>query len=301
LSTFKAFKNIHTPKEISCFVLYNRTTMKRSFTILFTLIFAFFIFAEPLPYPENHPLYFGNPSNATTQPDDPSNHLLEKTQYILSYNNYNLGPNWVAWHLSKEDFGESGRSNKFIADKSLPEDWYAVKQNDYQFAAYGFDRGHVCPSADRTLTTEDNQATFYMTNMLPQAPDCNRIVWKDFETFERQQALNGKELYIFAGGVGRGGTGNRGYFEEILLENGQTILVPEFCWKILVILPEGENDFERIATEAEIICVCVPNQQGCQATGSWEQYECSINYIEEITHLDFLDFLPDDLEEMLED
>lgn len=252
-------------------------------------------------YEENNPLYFGNPSKATSEPDDEANHLMEKAQYTLSYNNINLGPNWVAWHLSSSDLGDSGRSDKFIADKSLPKDWYSVKQSDYQFASYGFDRGHVCPSADRTVSEEDNQATFYMTNMLPQAPDCNRIVWKDLESYERQQALDGNELYIFAGGVGQGGTGNRGYFEEILLKNGQTILVPEYCWKILIILPEGDNDFERMATEAEIVSVCVPNQQGCQNNGSWDQYKCSISYIEEITHLDFLDLLPDDLEKLLED
>lgn len=275
--------------------------MKRICSLTFIFLLSFSLFSQQIDYPENHPLYFGNPSNATAEPDDEANHLLEKEQYVLSYNNINLGPNWVAWHLCKDDLGDSGRSNKFIADKSLPEGWYSVKQNDYQFAAYGFDRGHVCPSADRTLSTEDNQATFYMTNMLPQAPDCNRIVWKDFESYERQLALEGNELYIFAGGVGRGGTGNRGYFEEIVLNNGQTILVPEFCWKILIILPEGENDAERMATEARLLSICVPNQQGCQSTGSWEQYECTVNYLEAITHLDFMDLLPDDLEEMLED
>lgn len=292
---------------------------RKSFIIFLLLFSAFILYAAYLygensteeivqvpqsiesTYGENHPLYFGNPSNATAEVDDETNQLLEKSQYVLSYNNINLGPNWVAWHLSASDLGDSGRSNKFIADKTLPAGWYAVKQNDYQFAAYGFDRGHVCPSADRTLTPEDNQSTFYMTNMLPQAPDCNRIVWKDLESYERQLALEGNELYIFAGGVGRGGIGNRGYFEEIVLSNNQTILVPEFCWKILVILPEGENDFTRMATDAKILSVCVPNQQGCQNTGSWEQYECSINYIEEITQLDFLDLLPDDLEEILED
>lgn len=283
--------------------MINSKTRKLTFLIffpLYTLFCSFHIYAQTTK-PENDPLYFGNPSNAVTDSAEANNYLMEKTQYVLSYNNTNLGPNWVAWHLCAADLGDSGRSNKFMADKSLPVDWYAVKQNDYQFAAYGFDRGHVCPSADRTLSEEDNQVTFLMTNMLPQAPDCNRIVWKDLESYERQLALEGKELYIFAGGAGRGGTGNRGYFEEILLKNEHTILVPEFCWKILIILPEGENDFERISTEAEIISVCVPNKQGCQTTGSWEQYECTINYIEEITHLDFLDLLPDDLEEILED
>lgn len=255
---------------------------------------------EKLP-PENHPLHLGNPSNATTDIQNEVNYLIEKNEYSLSYNNFTLIPNWVSWHLSSSDLGDATRSNKFISDKTLPYGWYRVKQSDYKFSAYGFDRGHMCPSADRTSSAEANQNTFYMTNMIPQSPDCNRIVWKDLESYERQLALEGKEIYIFAGGFGRGGTGQRGYFEEINLDNGKCITVPEFCWKIMLILENGDDDISRISKDTKIMAVCIPNQQDCHATGSWEQYECSVNYIEEITHLDFFDILPDEIEEYLED
>ena len=260
-------------------------------------------------YAENNPLYFGNPSDATDDEiTNECNFLLEKQGYTVSYNNNTLCPNWVAWHLTKDDLGESTRSDKFISDKSLPQKWYAVKKNDYQFPAYGFDRGHVCPSADRTSSNEMNQETFLMTNMIPQSPDCNRIVWKDLESYERELVMQGNELYIFAGGYGTGGIGNRGYFEKIIInqkndndENKKyTLNVPEFCWKIILVLPEGDDDLNRIDENTRIICVCMPNQMGIQKTGSWEQFECSVNYIEEITHFDFFELLDDDLEEFLE-
>lgn len=284
--------------------------------LLFTILVIFEIshlFAIPTTldygYEENHPLYFGNPSDAT---DDKitkeCNFLLEKKGYTVSYNNNTLCPNWVAWHLSKDDLGEATRSDKFVPDKTLPQNWYAVKKNDYQFPAYGFDRGHVCPSADRTSSNEVNQETFLMTNMIPQSPDCNRIVWKDLEIYERELVLQGNELYIFAGGYGSGGIGNRGYFEKIIInpkndndENKKyTLNVPEFCWKIILVLPESDDDLNRIDENTKIICVCMPNQMGIQKTGSWEQFECSVNFIEEITHFDFFELLDDELEEFLE-
>ena len=260
-------------------------------------------------YAENNTLYFGNPSDATDDEiTNECNFLLEKQGYTVSYNNNTLCPNWVAWHLTKDDLGESTRSDKFISDKSLPQKWYAVKKNDYQFPAYGFDRGHVCPSADRTSSNEMNQETFLMTNMIPQSPDCNRIVWKDLENYERELVMQGNELYIFAGGYGTGGIGNRGYFEKIIInpkndndENKKyTLNVPEFCWKIILVLSNGNDDLNRIDENTKIICVSMPNQMGIQKTGSWEQFECSVNYIEEITHFDFFELLDDDLEEFLE-
>ena len=150
--------------------------------------------------------------------------------------------------------------------------------------------------------------TFLMTNMIPQSPDCNRIVWKDLESYERELVMQGNELYIFAGGYGTGGIGNRGYFEKIIInpkndndENKKyTLNVPEFCWKIILVLSNGNDDLNRIDENTKIICVSMPNQMGIQKTGSWEQFECSVNYIEEITHFDFFELLDDDLEEFLE-
>ena len=279
--------------------------MKRLFFLLVLFsIFSFVIFSE------NTPLYLGNPSGAEPSPETPENYLMEKPQYTLSYNASTLNPNWVAWHLCSGDLGNAGRGDNFRPDTELPEGWYAVRKNDYKFPAYGFDRGHICPSADRTATTEDNSMTFLMTNMVPQAPDNNRIVWVALEKYEREAVLQGKEAYIFAGPLGKGGTGDKGYFEEIPVRakdgSALAITVPAYTWKILLILPEGENDLDRIVELAsepdqlEVIAVCVPNEKGCGKNGSWQQYVCSINYIEENTGYDFFPILPDDIEEEIE-
>ncbi len=255
---------------------------------------------------ENSPLYFGNPSDSINDTAAAKNYLMEKPQFTLSYNSETLNPNWVAWHLCRDDLGEADRADTFRPDSELPNDWYAVRKQDYKFPAYGFDRGHICPSADRTANTEDNSMTFLMTNMVPQAPDNNRIVWVALEKYEREVVLQGKEAYIFAGPYGKGGTGDKGYFEEIpvTLKDGTelSIIVPSHTWKIILFMPEGEDDFERVARadEVEVLAVCVPNEKGCGKNGSWQQYLCSVNYIEEITGYDFFELLEDEVEEALE-
>jgi endonuclease G len=259
-----------------------------------------------LGHAENSPLYWGNPSDSIRDPAASQNYLIEKKQFTICYNSQSLTPNWVAWHLAASDLGEADRADSFRPDPELPKEWYAVRKNDYKFTYYGFDRGHICPSADRTATTEDNSITFLMTNMVPQAPDNNRIVWVALEKYERELVLAGKEVYIFAGPYGKGGTGDNGYFEEIplSLKDGRefAITVPSHTWKILLILPEADNDFERAvqSEQLQLIAVNVPNQQGCGKNGSWQQYLCSVDYIEEITGYDFFELLPDNVEEEIE-
>ena len=314
---------------------------KSLFFIFFSLILTTLAFSEPeadfvhtaiisacsnpdldLNHAENNSLYWGNPSDATSATDANTevareNFLMEKPQFTLSYNDISHNPNWVAWHLAASDLGEADRADTFRPDPTLPKGFYAVRKNDYKFSAYGFDRGHLCPSADRTATTEANSETFLMTNMVPQSPDNNRIVWVALEKFEREMVQQGWEAYIFSGPYGQGGTGDRGYFEsiQIVQKDGTelAITVPSHTWKIILFLPEGESDFERVASLTggisqspsqaaglQILAVNVPNEKGCGKNGSWQQYVCSVNYIEEITGYDFFELLPDDVEEEIE-
>lgn len=253
---------------------------------------------------ENCPLYFGNPSDATPSEDSGINFLMEKKQYSLSYNNQSFCANWVAWHLDVDDLGDSGRANNFRADSEIPKSWYRIKKADYQFVKYGFDRGHLCPSADRTKTEEDNEMTFLMTNMVPQSPDCNRIVWKDLEEYERDLANQNNELYIFAGPSGCGGIGTKGQFEYIpvLLSDGKEIRIniPQYTWKIILILPKGEDDISRVDVDTKIIAVKIPNEQGCQNELSWKNYLVTVDEIEQITGFDFFELLPDEIENIIE-
>lgn len=258
-----------------------------------------------LNHEENSPLFFGNPSDALSDEKLESNYLMQKSQYTLSYNKDLLIPNWVAWHLSSADInGPAERGDDFRPDEDLPSEWYGVKKSDYQYNKYGFDRGHVCPSADRISTQEDNSMTFLMTNMVPQSPDNNRVIWMHFENYERKLVEQGNELYIIAGPSGKGGTSGKGTFEEIpiTLKNGDILKmqVPAYTWKVLIAIPEGEDDLNRISEDTTVIAINVPNKMGMGKTGDWEQFITSIDEIENQTGYDFFELIPDSIEDILE-
>ena len=261
---------------------------------------------SPLPKPSPQPvpngsttatrddnLTLGNPSNAVTNTSYSDNYLMVKNAYTLSYNKNKGIANWVSWHLSTAWKGETDRQNDFRTDPSLPQNWYEVTPRDY--ASTGFDRGHLCPSSDRDGSLEDNQETFFMTNMTPQAPSNNRGIWKMLEEYERTLTLQGNEVYIIAGTIGEGGTGTNGFAKTI----GKNITVPASLWKIIVVLPIGQNDVLRINENTRVIAVNIPNDNGVGGD-SWKKYVVSVNELQELTGYDFLSNVSPDIQAIIE-
>jgi endonuclease G len=242
-----------------------------------------------IPGRDNH-LALGNPSDADKSEN---NYLMVKPQYNLSYNRSRGTANWVAWHLSMAWKGNVSRAENFRSDDSLPENWYQVKTSDY--VGSGFDRGHLCPSADRDGSVADNEATYLMTNIVPQSPNSNRDTWVALETYCRKLAEAGNELYIVAGVLGQGGSGSNGGTTKTL--DGK-VAVPESLWKVIVILPIGENDIDRIDSDTRVIAIRIPNRQSIKS--DWGVYRLSIDELEDLTGYDFLSNLPNSLQRQLE-
>ncbi|RZK21190.1 MAG: DNA/RNA non-specific endonuclease [Hymenobacter sp.] len=238
-------------------------------------------------------LALGNPSGAVASPNAPTNYLLVKPQYTLSYNRDQGKPNWVSWHLSRAWLGSAARQDDFRADADLPSGWYQVKTSDY--TGYGFDRGHNCPSADRTNSVADNSATFLMSNMMPQAPNNNQQTWVGLENYCRTLVDAGNELYLICGSYGRGGTGSAGYQTTIA---GGKVTVPANCWKVVVVLPVGSNDVGRITSSTRVIALNAPNNNSLSA--AWGGYRTTVDAIEAATGLDLLSALPVSVQQALE-
>ena len=240
-------------------------------------------------------LGLGNPSDAVNNSAYPNNFLMVKTAYTLSYNKNKGTANWVSWHLSTAWKGETARQNDFRPDSSLPNNWYEVNPRDYSDT--GFDRGHLCPSDDRDGDLGDNQETFFMTNMTPQAPDHNRGIWKTLEGYERILTQQGNEVYIISGPIGQGGTGANGFNNTIGKNNN--ITVPASLWKIIVVLPIGQNDVQRINENTRIIAVNIPNQNSI-GSESWKKYKVSVDELEALTGFDFLSNVPTEIQAIIE-
>ena len=240
-------------------------------------------------------LALGNPSNAVTNTAYPDNYLMVKNAFTLSYNKNKGTANWVSWHLSRAWQGDTPRQNNFSPDPNLPQDWYEVTPSDYSRS--GFDRGHLCPSSDRDATIEENQETFFMTNMTPQAPEHNQNIWKNLEEYERLLTEQGNEVYVIAGTMGEGGTGTSGFARKIGKNNN--ITVPAFLWKIMVVMPVGQNDVLRINENTKIIAVNIPNENSVGAS-SWKNYRVSVDELENLTGYDFLSNVSVKIQEVIE-
>ena len=250
--------------------------------------------------PAEH-LVMGNPSGAVTDVNIPLNYLMMKPQYALSYNNETGTPNWTSWHLDGNwTTGAAPRQDDFRSDNTLPPSFKHVS-NGYQFATYGFQRGHMCPSADRTSSVSDNSATFLMTNMVPQASGNNEGPWASVETYIRNQ-LSGStnELYIISGGTGIGGTSSTGHWDSIIDTAGNIVTVPHVTWKVVMVLPNAiGDDVSRVTTSTRTFAVIMPNDDNIRPD-HWEKYLATIDQVEALSGYDFYSNVPTAVENVLE-
>ncbi|HEY0156292.1 MAG TPA: DNA/RNA non-specific endonuclease, partial [Thermoanaerobaculia bacterium] len=247
-------------------------------------------------YPPSVHLTMGMPAPAETDLDSPNAYLMEKPEFALSYNRDRAIPNWVSWHLADEWIGSLVRNDTFRADPAVPAEWYRVTGADYQSS--GFDRGHMVPNADRDPETSSpiNQATFLMTNIIPQTPDNNQGPWAAMEGYLRT-LLPAHELYIVAGGSGTGGTGSNGFTNAI---SSGRIAVPAVTWKVALVLPKASgDDVARVTAGARTIAVIMPNIQGIRNV-DWTTYLTTVDEVEQLTGYDFFSEVADAVENAIE-
>ena len=239
-------------------------------------------------------LVMGNPSNATTNSADYSNYLLKEGYYSVSYNRDRGIANWVSWHVVSTDIGSVPRQDNFRANLSLPADWYHV--DNLSYSSTGFDRGHMCPSSDRTSSIAANSSTFLMTNIIPQAPRNNQITWAGLEDYCRTLVQGGNELYIISGAYGEGGTTTTGGLATSI-DNGR-VTVPASLWKVIVVLQDGANDLNRVGNSTRVISVVMPNNDNVNS--DWKTYRTSVDFIEQETGFDILSKVPINIQNVIE-
>ncbi|RKR81370.1 endonuclease G [Mucilaginibacter gracilis] len=243
---------------------------------------------------DNTNMLLGNPSGATTSiTTSYNNYLYDHTYYIQSYNKDKGEPNWTCWYVGPTSLGSTARQDDFRADTGLPSGWYEVGASSY--SGSGFDRGHNCPSADRTSTVAANQATFLMDNMIPQAPNNNQQTWGNLEDYGRSLVTAGNEIYVIMGTYGQGGTGSSGTATTV---DGGHVVVPAHVWKIIVVIPNGNGDLSRITTSTRVIAVDTPNINTINS--DWTQYITTAKSIETATGYSFFTALPTAVKTALE-
>lgn len=226
-------------------------------------------------------LALGNPSNAGTS--DTNNYLMINNYMAICYSRDRRIPNWVAWRVTKADLGDIPRVDSFRPDDRLPQSWARITPADYTNS--GFDRGHVCPNADRNGSPDSMASTFVMTNMTPQTPDLNRGPWEKLEAYLRTLVRRGSDVYITAGVYGEGG------------KVKSKITVPTNDWKIAVAVPAG-SDISAVNAGTRVIAVDMPNVKGIM-NADWQIYRTTVSQIEKNTGYKFFSNLPPNVQDAL--
>jgi len=227
-------------------------------------------------------MQLGNPSNASAGTNSHSHYLIQRTVEAIDYSDNLGGPVWASWDLTAGDVGGSGRNSSFYTDTNLPPNFYRVTTTDYNgVGTNNFNRGHLCPSDDRTDTTNDNKLVFFMSNIMPQSALNNQGVWGNFESYCRS-LLTSNELLITCGPSG---------FGTSTIPSGKAYIGSN-VWKLVVCVPLGSGTaLSRITATTRVIAISIPNVTN-GLSSAWQTYVTTPQRIEQDTGLTFFTALP---------
>ena len=125
--------------------------------------------------------------------------IFEREGYAFGYSEIHEQPLWVIYKLTADELNGKrvGRTDDFRADPRVRT--RSADPEDYK--GTGYDRGHLAPAADMCWDKDVMSESFYMSNMSPQKPECNRGIWVELESQVRDFARREKEVFIVTGPV----------------------------------------------------------------------------------------------------
>lgn len=221
----------------------------------------------------------------------PGDELVKHAALSLAYAGKFEQARWVA-HMIIPDVikGTVFRTNDFRVDdkvksgSAVEADYFLKKikpDNSVEYDAFGYDRGHLAPSADFRWSRTALSESYFYSNMSPQLADFNRGGWGDLEDAIRGYLYShpSTELYVVTGPVLKNGL-------PVIERGVNKVSIPEQYFKVVMDL----NNKRAIA-------FLMPNQA---ITKPLKSFAASINEIEKLTGLDFFNKLPATLQEQLE-
>lgn len=124
---------------------------------------------------------------------------LSNPSYSVEYRP-DLGiPTRVDWVISDTLMGSVKRTPtfRFKADGRTPR----PRITSALYTRSGFQRGHMCPAADRSASKDLMRSTFLMSNVCPMTPAINTGAWKVTEETGRALARQGHKVNVTAGAL----------------------------------------------------------------------------------------------------
>ena len=224
--------------------------------------------------------------------------------FSLEWDNSLVANRWTCYQLhAGNTLTGADRNDDFKAD---PEVAVSPVLDDYRNS--GFSRGHLCPSADRQCSVEQNKQTFYLTNMQPQYQSHNGGLWsrletlvRDFATNDEYTALHCDTLYIVkAATITDKVTINDqevdGIYADRCVGNAShkhELIVPKYFYMALLHYNKETDTYHSIAFWTDHI-------DETQSVKNLADYAISIKELEKRTGIDFFCNLPDVIEEDVE-
>lgn len=215
---------------------------------------------------------------------------------IIEWDRDKKAQRWTAYQMYRENSVSNWNRNywkdtewmgdPFQVDPTLQPE-YRTELGDYRNT--GFQRGHICPSADRLCSKEANEQTFYLSNMHPQIGAFNSGVWQTMETQLRKWNVDSFRDTLF---VCKGGTIADGQTiapSKLVSNSSMTLPVPQYFF--MAILCKKGSTYKAIAFWAE---------HKADNSVYLTPYTKSIDELEELTGIDFFCNLPDKLEDAVE-
>lgn len=137
----------------------------------------------------------------------PSTDYIEHSAMILSYDEAHEQAKWVAHMILPQiEFGAAYRSNDFRVDPlvtsgtAIQEDYFltdTLADGTVEYDGFGYDRGHLAPSADFRWSKDALSESYFYSNMSPQLAEFNREKWAELENFLRNYVVaNKSSLYV---------------------------------------------------------------------------------------------------------
>lgn len=180
-----------------------------------------------------------------------------------------------------------------IGSSGFGNQYYDLEGVLHTMPSNKFDRGHICASADRYLSKEANEQTFYMTNMSPQISKFNSPYWSSFENYVRKRgrdAAFADTLFVVKGGTIAEGQ----IMGHVKRTNGAMVTIPKYYYMALL---RCKNDqYSAIAFWMEHKDYGNDDLSNSQIADK----AISIDELEDLTGIDFFHNLPDDIEANVE-
>ncbi len=203
--------------------------------------------------------------------------ILKKTGMQISFSTTHKQAYWVAYPLSASDGVKFKRTNKFVADPEISRTGQG-SNNDYKKS--GYDKGHLAPAADMSRSMQTMTESFYFSNMSPQKPQFNRVIWKNLEEKVRTWAEKYGTIYVATGPI----------LDSFIEYIGKgKIGAPTRFYKAIL--------FYDPPKPAKAIAFILKNEG---STKPLSFFVVSIDELEKQTNIDFFYQLPDDVENAVE-